>query len=268
VRFSPSTLAMEAWMTTWRSGWGAAWAWAVGICAALATPAMAGGGLVREPTFSTVIVSGGEVTEHTHEGYVGFYYAFNRDLDRDGFILRMLGSRGFYEYDTNHATYWQGDVMLGYQWVRGGFDVGVYVGVDHQDYDLNEPDASNELQGSETGFKAAFELESNGRGHSPYYFALRGSYSTAFDSYYALGRVGHSLGRFTVGPEAWVLGDVSGDAQRLGAFISFDVGLGPHTLGAVSFSVGHQFGDDNNGASGRSFDDGVYGTVKLWIALP
>ena len=49
--------------------------------------------------------------------------------------------------------------MVGYQWVRGRVDVGVYVGVDYQRYDLAVPDPSNRLQGSEAGFKVAFDLE-------------------------------------------------------------------------------------------------------------
>jgi hypothetical protein len=180
----------------------------------------------------------------------------------------LFGTRGFYDYTVGGADfesrYWQGDVMVGYQWVRGSVDVGLYFGVDYQDHKISPDDPTNELRGSETGAKVVFDLESNGRGNSPLYVALYGSYSTAFDTYYVLGRLGHSFGRFTVGPEAGLLGDESGDAQRLGAFVSFDVPLG-HTTGTLAFSVGHQFGDDTDARKG--FDDGIYGTVNFRIPL-
>ena len=33
--------------------------------------------------------------------------------------------------------------MLGYQWVRGGIDIGAYIGVDYQDYDLTLDDITS-----------------------------------------------------------------------------------------------------------------------------
>ena len=90
--------------------------------------------------------------------------------------------------------------------------------------------------------------------------ALNGSYSTAFDTYYVLGRVGRTFGRFTVGPEAWALGDITGDAQRLGAFLSMEIPMG-HTTGTLTFSAGRQFGDEL--LAGKGFDDGAYGTVNF-----
>ncbi len=66
-----------------RIGCGAALAWTLAVCAALMTPAIAGGGgSARDTTNPAVIVSGGDFTEKAQEGYLGFYYAFNRDLDR------------------------------------------------------------------------------------------------------------------------------------------------------------------------------------------
>lgn len=251
-----------------RMGYGAALAWAFGVCAALSTPAVGGGGLVGEPVYRGVIVSGGDITERAHEGYLGFYSALNGDLSREGWVFRLFGTRGSYEYGggiANSSDWWQGDAMIGYQWVRGRVDVGVYVGVDYQNYDLQVPDPTNELRGSETGFKVAVDIESNGRDNSPWYFALNGSYSTAFDTYYALARVGYDFGRVTVGPEGWLLGDVTGDAQRLGAFVRFDLPLGGGNVGALTFSAGHQFGDDV--VFSRGFDEGVYGTVNLTIPL-
>ena len=250
-----------------RIGCGAALAWTLGVCAALSTPAIAGGGgPADEPVYRGVIVSGADMTRNADEAYTGAYYAFNGDLSREGFILRLFGTRGFYDYRTidNDGNYWQGDLMVGYQWVRGRVDVGVYVGVDYQHYDTAVPDPFNKLNGSETGFKVAFDLESNDRSNSPLYVALNGSYSTAFDTYYVLGRVGRTFGRFTVGPEAWALGDITGDAQRLGAFVSMEIPMG-HTTGTLTLSAGRQFGDEL--VTSKGFDDGAYGTVNFRIPI-
>lgn len=254
-------------MAMLRIGCGAL-AWTLGVCAALTTPAVAGGdGPGDDPVVRAVTMSGADVTKDADDAYSGVYYAFNGDLNREGFVLRLFGTRGFYEYGdgTNDGNYWQGDVMVGYQWVRGGVDVGLYIGVDYQDYRLATFDPDNELIGSETGFKVAADIETNDRSTSSLYFALNGSYSTAFDTYYALGRVGRTFGRFTVGPEAWVLGDVTGDAQRLGAFVQFDVPIAYRTAGTLALSVGHQFGDDN--VSSKGFDNGLYGTVNFRVPL-
>lgn len=244
-------------------------AWTLGVCAALTTPAVAGGGGADEPVFRGVMISGGDITRNADEAYSGVYYAFNGDISRDGFILRLLGTRGFYEYNVSgtqfDANYWQGDVMIGYQWIRGGTDIGVYVGVDYQDHKITPDDPLNKLRGSEVGFKVGLDIESNDRNTTGIYYALIGSYSTAFDSYYALARVGRKVGRFTVGPEGWVLGDESGDGQRLGMFVSFDVPLGRDLAGTFTVSGGHQFGDDADIRKG--FDNGAYGTVNFRLPL-
>jgi hypothetical protein len=281
----------EGRMPTSNWGWCSAVALAISVCASLSAPAAAdglnrnghgngGGYSVGETPYSSVAISGTDVSRNADYYYSGFYYALNRDLSRDGFLVRVLGVRGFYEYDLADlgfftlgvdSNYWIGDAMIGYQWVRGGVDVSALIGVEYQDHDLSFPDPSNPLQGSEVGFKVAADIESNGNDNSPWYFALGGSYSTAFDSYYALGRIGYKFGRFTVGPEAWALGDVSGDAQRLGGFLAFDVKLGD-TLGNISFSGGHQFADDDESDGlffdgGRNFSEGGYATVKFSLAF-
>lgn len=49
--------------------------------------------------------------------------------------------------------------MLGYQWIRGGIDIGAYIGVDYQDYDLSPDDSTSDLRGDEVGFKVALDIE-------------------------------------------------------------------------------------------------------------
>lgn len=222
--------------------------------------------------YPLVIVSGIELAEHANEAYTGLFYAFNGDLDSDGFVLRVLGSFGDFEYHIDHieidADYWQGDVMLGYQWIRGGIDIGAYIGVDYQDYDLSPDDSTSDLRGDEVGFKVALDIESNGNDNSPIYLALYGDYSTAFDSYHALARVGYDFGYFALGPEGWVLGDESGDAQRLGGFLKFDFPELGTFYGELLLSAGYQFvnGSDND-MSGNFGEEGAYATINFKTAF-
>ena len=58
-----------------RIGCGVALAWTLGVCAALSTPAIAGGGgPADEPVYRGVIVSGADMTRNADEAYTGAYY--------------------------------------------------------------------------------------------------------------------------------------------------------------------------------------------------
>jgi len=260
-----------------RTNYKAALATALGACL-VSSPAFAGDDFAdAEVAYSIVTISGGELTNGAREGYSGAYYSFNRDFSRDGFIGRIYGSVGRYdfEYDaggqngTVDGDYWSGDVMFGYQWVRNGLDFSVLLGGDYQDreavlVDPVDPINSGRYKDDEFGFKVLAEVESNGNGNSPIYFNLGGSYSTAFDTYYALGRLGYSFDHLTIGPEAWALGDDSGDAQRLGGFAMLDFDLGT-TASTITVSGGYQFAED--GYAGEFGEEGGYVTVEFSMAL-
>lgn len=253
-------------------------------------PAVAGDGYGHgnNVVFPVAIVSGADVTKRTQDGYLGLYAALNGNLDRDGVIVRVLGShsRFDYSYGSAHSHYgmggagygvlgnvdgrgWQGDAMIGYQWIRNGFEFSAMVGVDHQSYKLSPDDVFSRLRGTETGFKAVLDLETSSSNKGPLYMALRGAYSTAFDTYYGLARVGYKRDRFAFGPEFWAIGDVSGDAMRVGGFMLFDIPFSATRVGQLSFSAGYQFADNNDRRTGfgKGFEDGAYGTMKFNIAL-
>ncbi|HEU0160238.1 MAG TPA: cellulose biosynthesis protein BcsS, partial [Hyphomicrobiaceae bacterium] len=104
----------------------------------------------------------------------------------------------------------------------------------------------------------------------PYYFALEGNYSTAFNSYWARARVGWHRGRFIFGPEASVVGDEDFDAQRVGGFVRFDLPLAPFRPIEVTLSAGHQFvsGNNNNGATGGiGGSEGTYGLINWSVTF-
>lgn len=218
------------------------------------------------------IFAGVDVIQNTYESYVGLVYSFNRNLDKDGFMLRTMGSAGIFDYNNSgtptDGKYLQGDIMLGYQVVRNATTLGIYIGADYQDYDLSPDDPTNQLRGSKTGFKAAVDYGFERYKVTPYHLAVRGSYSTAFDTYYALARVGHNLGDRVYGIEGMLLGDDSGDAQRIGGYALFDFDKEGKYPGTVSASAGYQFVDNADDPNGDNFgEEAAYFTLKFTMAI-
>lgn len=224
-----------------------------------------------DAVYSYAIVGGVDAVKDATEGYLGVITALNRDLDRDGFLFRALGTYGFYKnVGLNFAdvddNFVQGDVMLGYQVIRNGVTIAGYIGADFQNHDLSPDDPGVPLRGNETGFKVALDIETERYKQAPYYYALQGAYSTAFDTYSVVGRAGLNMGRIAIGPEGMLLGDASGDAQRLGMFALTDVSLGGPTIGTLSASVGYQF-VSNDDAPYSFGEEGVYGTLQFTMAF-
>jgi Cellulose biosynthesis protein BcsS len=231
--------------------------------------------------YSHTVFTGGEVARDSWEGYLGTVWALNRDLSRDGVLFRVLGSYGGYTYDqfcppggcvTTPLNFdgrqWQGDFMIGYQWIRSQYDVAVYAGVDFMNHNISPNDPQNPVQGSETGFKVALDIETHRHMNLPHYFGLEGSYSTAFDTYYLLGRAGLARGTTIFGAEGWLLGDETGNAQRLGAFVSFERQVRTDLLAEFTISGGYQWVDENGRDCGSFFgSEGAYATLNVTFAF-
>ena len=222
------------------------------------------------PTYSHSIFTGGEVARNSWEGYLGTIVAVNRDLSKDGVLLRAMGSYGRYDYDFGLAvdgTSRQGDVMVGYLWVRQQFHMALYAGVDFIDHNLTPFDPNNPAQGRETGFKVGIDLESHRYSGLPYYYALEGTYSTAFDTYFLLGRVGANRNGTIFGVEGWLLGDESGHAQRVGGFLGFGRELRSDLFAEMTFSAGYQFTDEDFAALCGSFFGGEGGYAMMNVSF-
>ena len=243
------------------------------------TTAFAGGsvsgGSVKDDAFGPapgtkafVLFSGFDMVTDASYSFQGLIVALNRDLSKDGFLLRLYGSHTDYEYNTTavpggkvDGDAWQGDAMIGYKISRGHIWAAAYIGVDYQNHDLTPDDTANPVRGSEVGFKVAADLATL-RTETPLYFSLNGQYSTAFDSYWARARVGLNRGHMTFGPEVIALGNDAFDAQRVGGFLTFDVSLAPTMSFEVTLSGGYQFLDDKNGTSfGSGGGEGAYGGI-------
>ncbi len=209
--------------------------------------------------------------------YQGVIVALNRDIGADGFVLRVYGSHTDYEYDTTNALgapitvdgdAWQADAMIGYKISRGHWWAAAFVGIDYQSHDLTPDDLTNRVRGSEVGAKIAVDFATL-RDQGPIYAAASANYSTAFDSYWARGRLGGNLGRITVGPEAIRLGNDAFDATRVGGFAMFDLALSRTTSIEITLSGGYQFLDGNgngggaNGTVGSGGGEGAYFGINV-----
>ena len=226
---------------------------------------MRSSGSASGPTERGVWFSGYDFIKDSRYVFDGMVLALNGDLSRDGFALRIYGSRVDYDLDPGDGRGYQADLMLGYRFSRNQLYGGIYAGVDYQDYKLKPDDPTAKVRGTEVGFAVAGNLETSR--DLPHYFSLAGKYSTAFDSYWSRLRLGLNRGRVTFGAEGIAMGDVDYDAQRLGGFVMFDVKLIPRMPFEVTLSAGHQFSGGSSstptGTGSVGGGEGNYGLIVL-----
>lgn len=217
-----------------------------------------------------VIFSGADWAQDSMSFYSGGIVSLQGNLDRDGFVARYLAIYGDFDSESGvvpglaiDGDVVGADVLLGYQFTRGVITTTIYGGLDYKDYDLSPDDPTSETRGDEFGFKVALDFSTSY--DLPYYVSGSGSYSTAFDSYYALLRVGYNSQRFAFGPEGLVGGDISGDIQRLGGFVTLRSELTPYNSGELTANAGYQFADDGGATSAGG--EGAYGGVSFSLSF-
>jgi hypothetical protein len=208
-----------------------------------------------------VYFSGLDLVEGSTYTYSGIIVAVNGNLSKDGVLVRLYGSWVEYDLNPGDGRGLQGDAMIGYKFTRGPVWGSIFVGVDVQDFDLSPDNPTAIIRGTETGFKVSGDLATVYG--SPLYASIAGSYSTAFDSYWARARIGHFRNRITVGPEAIAFGNEDYEARRLGGFITFhDLNPLNYRPFDLTFSVGNQW-VGNNGGGGFGGGEGAYGTIAF-----
>ena len=226
-----------------------------------------GGASLRGSNIDVVTYKGIDVSKDVWSLYSGGIYALNGDLTRNGLVARTFGYYADYEYSAGGDDF-DGkdralDAMIGYLHYFGNFSAIGYLGMEVRDIDQKPEDIDNKVRGTETGFKVALELETEGDG--PFYFSLDSSYSTAFDSFYGQLRVGANRNGIKFGPEGHIYSDEGDVTSRVGAFVSMPFKFA--TLPAeLEFSGGYQFVEDNGGAgteegSVRGGEGGYFGSM-------
>jgi hypothetical protein len=188
----------------------------------------------------------------------GMVAAFNRNLNQAGWLFRIRGGGGHYEYNrapgfVQGVDYAVGEVMLGYHVFVGRSRLTGYLGANVEQHDNPDPGAT--VKGTEWGAKVQGEIFTD---HTPHMYSfVLATYSTAYDSYFALGKVGFRwLPQFSVGPEAMALGNDRFDSTRAGGFVAFEV----TRSSSVIFSGGYAWDTRRDSLNDHS---GGYGTVHL-----
>jgi hypothetical protein len=155
-------------------------------------------------------------------------------MEQSGIRLSAFGLTGRYRYqgDTEafRGKFVSTDALVGWSHVFNTGAVTLAVGVNYQDHSVTPFDPANSVQGSKTGFKVQGDLWVNPTPKTLVF--LLGSYSTAFDTYYAIGRFGYDFAGFGafVGPEIGGQGNDRTDQFRLGAHAS-GISVGTAKLG-------------------------------------
>jgi len=157
-------------------------------------------------------------------GYMGVLYAPG-GMERSGLRLAAFGLLGNYRYLGGDGEVFRGkfasvDGLVGWSNVFENGAVTLSIGANYQDHRIRPFDADNTVVGSKTGFKVQGDVWVNPTERTLVY-ALA-SYSTAFDTYYAIGRLGYDVigsGVF-FGPEVGGLGNDRTDQFRIGSHLS------------------------------------------------
>ncbi len=171
-------------------------------------------------------------------GDVGAVFAFNKNLTVDGWLFRLQGGVGNYDYNRapgfNQSVDFQtGSFMVGYQTFIGSTRISGYVGPNVENHD--NPDPAATVRGTKWGIKGQGEVFTQFNGG---YALLLANASSAFNSYYALGKVGFNVApNISIGPELSFLGNDRFDFTRVGPFVGFNLGQGA----ALILSGGYQW---------------------------
>jgi hypothetical protein len=195
-------------------------------------------------------------SHHGLAGYAGILYAPN-GMHQSGVRISVFGLGGKYEYHGGAGEEFRGrfasvDALIGWSHVFGNGAVTLAIGANYQNHRVRPFDANNSVQGGELGFKVQADVWMNPTPQTLVY-AL-GSYSTAFNTYYAVGRLGYDFtGRqIFFGPEVGGLGNDRTDQLRVGAHLT---GI-PFAGGRATVSGGwlHERGEGDGAYVAGSID--------------
>ena len=192
-------------------------------------------------------------------GYTGVLYAPN-GMQQSGWRLSAFGLVGRYQYqggdnnETFKGNFVSADALVGWSHVFHNGAVTISAGANYQDHRVRPFDFNNPVVGSKLGAKIQADIWMNPTERTLIY-AL-GSYSTAFDTYYTIGRFGYDFtqtGSF-FGPEIGALGNDRTDQLRVGLHLT-GLKLGPAKL-TVSGGWMRERGQGDGGYAAASVDFG------------
>jgi hypothetical protein len=213
---------------------------------------------VFAPAPWAVVFGGAAVDQAGYFGDAGMVGAFNRNLNQDGWLFRVRGGAGHYDYFRSPSVkqdvdYQVGEVMLGYQKFIGTARFSLYAGANVEHHANDDPNAV--VKGTEWGFKIQGEVYNDFS--AKWYGLLLATYSTAFNSYFALGKVGYRINSVvSFGPEVTGLGNDRFDNVRGGGFVAVNI------TNSTQFIVSGGYAWDERRDS-LNDTSGGYGTVHV-----
>src|SRR3954471_679347 len=130
-------------------------------------------------------------------GYMGVLYA-PYGMDKSGLRVSAFGLGGDYRYhgdpgETFKGRFVSADALIGWSHVFNNGAATVQIGANYQDHRIKPTDPNNSVVGAKTGFKVQGDIWVNPTDRTLVY-ALA-SYSTAFNTYYSVGRLGYDFFR-------------------------------------------------------------------------
>jgi hypothetical protein len=131
----------------------------------------------------------------------------------------------------------------------------VYGGANVEHHD--NPDPNARVKGTKWGGKV--QAEAFTTINPTWYALLLGNYSTAFESYFVLGKLGYRVSpAISVGPEGIAMGNQRFDAVRAGGFVAFEI----TSSASIIVSGGYSWDERRNSLNDNS---GAYGTVHVRV---
>jgi hypothetical protein len=208
---------------------------------------------------STELYTGFDNREQRSSAFLSMVYAFNRNIDIDGFLIRAQTS-----YEKTSTVVAGGTVdglligshlLIGYQKILTWAYARLYVGPDYERYRL----APNKNYGS--NWENIYGVKVRGiwgtDTKSPIFAELVADFSSASNRYLARGRIGQSLLEgVIIGPEGILSGNRTRTDNRAGIFVLFrSLGLQP-----VDFYISGGYSNTSADRGGGS----AYGALEFY----
>lgn len=191
--------------------------------------------------------------------YGGGVAALTQNLNQDGWLFRMAGGFGRYEYNivpglSNAVNFQTGEFMVGYQTFLGNTRFTGYVGANVENHD-NDIDPLAKVKGTKWGVKGQVEILAPLNQY--WYVYTLGTISSVWTNYFVLGKVGYNVTPWiSFGPEIVALGNERFDAVRTGPFLGFKIAQSVDLI----LSVGYSWDQRSDSVNDHS---GAYGSVHL-----
>ena len=171
--------------------------------------------------------------------FAGGIFALNGNLGSEGYIFRLEGAGGEYQYgsgtlpSTAIETY-NGSVMLGYRTAVGKGWLTGYVGGAFETHNNPDIPSPTSLTGTRGGARGLVEYWGPLSPTQEVYGSF--SYATPFSTTSAYGRFINKLNdKISIGPEVGYFGNDVYRDYRVGGFISFQT-----SFGEIAFSGGYR----------------------------